>query len=523
MTGVGAFLWTFLRRDRWMYVSWGLGVAVFYWSQAVSVEGLYTTQAEFDQAAASMAANSAFVAMAGPARALNTLGGQVAWQATAFGAILAGLMSMFLVGRHTRAEEESSRDEILRAAPVDRHASLTAAILDALLANAVLGALVTLSLVVVPLRLADSLALGVGLTLAGWCFTGASAMAAQVTSSTRGMYGIVGALIAASYAVRAVGDVGNPALSWLSPLGWYQAMHAFSGLRWWPALLLLGLAAASTAAAYRLFAVRDFGSGLWAGRPGAGRADDTIASPFGLAWRLQRASLVGWAAGTGLYGIAFGSIGNDVGTLLGTSRTGHEVFVQGTGDVVDGFYAVALVTLALMASGFALASALRPHGEEDAGRVEPLLGTGLSRVRWALGHVAVTVLGSLSVLASGGLGLGLGFWLVTHDPGRVGPFVAGAVGFVAPMLVLSGVARLLWGLAPRWCHLAWLGLVLGVGVLFFGPVLRLPGWLQDLSPFHHMALVPAEPFRWSSFAALLGVAAALSAAGVLAFAHRDLD
>ena len=89
-----------------------------------------------------MASNSAFVAMAGPARALNTIGGQVMWQASAFGAIVAGLMSMFLVGRHTRAEEESGRDELVRAAAVSRHASLTAALADALLANVVLGALV---------------------------------------------------------------------------------------------------------------------------------------------------------------------------------------------------------------------------------------------------------------------------------------------------------------------------------------------------------------------------------------------
>ena len=63
-----------------------------------------------------MADNAAFIAMAGPARALNTVGGQVAWQASAFGAIVAGMMSMFLIGRHTRAEEESGRDELVRAA-----------------------------------------------------------------------------------------------------------------------------------------------------------------------------------------------------------------------------------------------------------------------------------------------------------------------------------------------------------------------------------------------------------------------
>ena len=71
------FLRTFLRRDRWMLLWWSVGVTVLYWSQAVSVDGLYATQAEFDRAAASMEGNAAFIAMAGPARALNTIGGQV--------------------------------------------------------------------------------------------------------------------------------------------------------------------------------------------------------------------------------------------------------------------------------------------------------------------------------------------------------------------------------------------------------------------------------------------------------------
>ena len=55
-------------------------------------------------------------------------------------------MSMFLIGRHTRAEEESGRDELLRAAPSDGTRPMTAALLDALIANVVLGALVAVSL-----------------------------------------------------------------------------------------------------------------------------------------------------------------------------------------------------------------------------------------------------------------------------------------------------------------------------------------------------------------------------------------
>ena len=128
MTGTGTFIRMFLRRDRWMMFWWIAGGTLLYFGQAPSVDATYTSQAEFDRAATSMEQNVAFIAMTGPARALNTVGGQVAWQAMAFGAIVAGLMSMFIVGRHTRAEEESGRDELVRAAAVGRHAPIVAAL-----------------------------------------------------------------------------------------------------------------------------------------------------------------------------------------------------------------------------------------------------------------------------------------------------------------------------------------------------------------------------------------------------------
>ena len=78
------------------------------------------------------------------------------------------------------------------------------------------------------------------------------------------------------------------------------------------------------------------------------------------------------------------------------------------------------------------------------------------------------------------------------------------LAYLAPVLVLSGVARLLYGVAPR---AAVAGLarrcVFCVVVMMFGELLRLPQWLQDVSPFEHLALVPAQDFRWAPFLALL--------------------
>ena len=194
-----------------MLLWWSAGVALLYWSQAISVDGLYTTQADFDRAAASMESNAGFIAMTGPARALNTIGGQVTWQSAAFGAIAAGLMSMFLVGRHTRAEEESGRDEMLRAAAVGRQSTDDGDVPDrARSPTSLLGALVALSLIAYPLEVADSLALGVGRGPLRVFFSGVALVAAQLTSTTRATYGLTGAVLGLAYALRAIGDVGHP-------------------------------------------------------------------------------------------------------------------------------------------------------------------------------------------------------------------------------------------------------------------------------------------------------------------------
>lgn len=522
VTGTGTLLRAFVRRDRWILLAWVIGITLLYYMQAPSVDSLYETQAEFDRAAAGMENNAAFIAMAGPARALNTVGGQVAWQAGAFGAVLAGLMSMFLIGRHTRVEEETGRDELVRAAAVGRQAPQTAALLLALIANGLVGVTVSLSLLSYGLAAPGCVALGVALCLTGAVFTGTALLAAQLTQGARSMYGIAGAVIGLAYALRAVGDLGDGTLSWLSPIGWGQAMHAFSGERWWPALLLVVGAVASCAAAYAVFTRRDIGSGVLAARPGPTRAGGDLASAFGLAWRLQRGALLGWGAGILLFAMAYGSVGNDVGELIGDSEASREMFTQGGADLVDGFYASAVLMLALVCAAYAVSSALRPRGEEAAGRVEVLLATALPRWRWQLGHVVITVLGSVAMVTLAGIGLGLGYGLAIGDLGQVGRMTVVALPYSAPVLVLAALARLVTGLVPRLAGLAWLALGFCVVVMFFGPLLDLPEWLNDLSPFNHLALVPAEDFRVAPFLVLLAVAALVSLLGQAAFRRRDV-
>jgi ABC-2 type transport system permease protein len=178
--------------------------------------------------------------------------------------------------------------------------------------------------------------------------------------------------------------------------------------------------------------------------------------------------------------------------------------------------------LAVIAAGFTVSSALRPRAEEDQGRLETLLSTALPRHRWLLGHLSITVAGTLLVMAAAGVGIGTGYGLVSGDWERFGPLVAACLVQVPGVLVLGAVARLLHGWQPRAAPLAWIGLVFAAVVMFFGELLDFPEWLVDLSPLTHLGSYPAGSVDWTGFAFVLSGAALASLAGLWGFTRRDV-
>ena len=190
------------------------------------------------------------------------------WQIAIYGAITLALMSLFMVGRHTRADEESGRAELVRSTVVGRHAAIAAALLVMTAANALAALLVTVTLPTVGLDVAGSFALGAAMAGCGWVFGALAAVTAQLSENTHVGSGVAGALLGLAFVVRAAGDVGDGVLTWFSPIGWTSLVQPFTGERWW----VLGLFAAAVAvlvpAAFVLASRRDLGAGLWAARPG---------------------------------------------------------------------------------------------------------------------------------------------------------------------------------------------------------------------------------------------------------------
>lgn len=523
--GTGHLVRFFLRRSRLALVLWVLGTAVLYPIQAAAMYAAYPTQADLDKLAASMSGNAALMAMAGPDLALNTVGGQTAWQISAFGAILAGLMSTFIVARQARSGEESGADELIMAGAVGRAAPLAATVLVLLLANLGLIVVVALSLMACDLSAVGSWTLAAAGGLTGLVFGALALVFAQISSTTRGVWGMTGAAIGIAYALRAAGDVGDNAIRWLSPIGWGQQARAYADERWWPLALLAAAATVTVCAAIILRSRRDFGAGLIRQRPGP--PDRSWGGGvYELSWRLARPAIIGWILGLAFGGAAYGAIGDGVDDIIAGDSDIGGVLSGGESAgaaLIDGFYGSAVLMLAIIASGFAVSLVLRARGEEAAHRGEPLLAAGASRPTYLISHVLTALVAPVAGVVAGGAAAGAVYGVVAGDANRAAQLMGAGLGYVPAIWVVVGVAVVLIGAAPRFAAVSWVAVAFVAIAMFFGPLLKFPQWLLDISPFTHVALVPLDDVRWTPLIVLTAIAASLIAVGAVAFTRRDID
>jgi ABC-2 type transport system permease protein len=114
---------------------------------------------------------------------------------------------------------------------------------------------------------------------------------------------------------------------------------------------------------------------------------------------------------------------------------------------------------------------------------------------------------------------------VLGDPvAQVGTLIWASLVQLPGILVLGAVVIAAIGLVPRAAAaVSWAVLMASIllGPLF-GPMLKLPQWAQDLSPFTHVPRVPAVPVTAAPVLALTAVVAALALTGLASLRHRDL-
>src|SRR5216683_955580 len=183
LAGTGALIRLILRRDRLLLPLWIVVVGLVPIGVAAAFAKLYPTAESLRAFADHCMSNPAVVAILGPVFA-PTLGGLTAWRTSAMGMLGAGLPSLLIVIRHTRAEEEAGQRELLASTVVGRHAPLSAALIVMLAANLALATFVASGLISLGLPPAGSIALGLSWAAAGWIFAAVASLTAQLSAST---------------------------------------------------------------------------------------------------------------------------------------------------------------------------------------------------------------------------------------------------------------------------------------------------------------------------------------------------
>ncbi|MEU2200405.1 hypothetical protein [Isoptericola sp. NPDC019482] len=527
LTGTWSLVRFILRRDRVRLLVWSLGIPLLYLG-ALPEYVLMADDPTGLQARATLVQSPAMIAMTGPGYGTDdyTVGAAVANELVLWVVLALAVMSILQVVRHTRAEEESSRSELVRAAAVGRHAAVVAAAIVVLAVNLVVALLSTGVLVSNDLPAIDSLAMTLGIAVSAMTFGAVALVAAQVTEHSRGATGLSMAVLGAAFTLRTIGDmqeVHGSWVSWLSPIAWAQQMRAYVDLRWWPAVIGLVAIVLLLLVASALASRRDFGGGLVPDRRGRADARPGLRSPAAIVWGQQRMSLLWTALGLGVMWLATGTVIAQIPSMTDSLRE-NPVYsaLLGEGDLEKAFLGIIVLYAALGAAAFGLVATLRAKSEEEAGRAEYALATPVSRGRWLGATLVVGSVGTAVVMITGILALAAGAAASgVHEP-SFGAIAEAGLLYLPALLVLVGLAAALYAWVPRATALVWFVFGYTLVVEMFADLFDLPEWARRLSPFWWVPDSFTSDVDWGHVGGLCAVALVLFVLAFVGFRRRDV-
>ena len=523
-----------LQRDRITLPAWILGMAGFLAATTAMFEDNYAKHPQLLEPDTRIVVENPGMRVLGLVTG-SSVGGYTLHRDALTLAVLATMMSVLAVVRHTRQSEELGREEMLGAGVVGRYASLCAAVLVALAANVALAVLLGLGMVVAGQPVAGSLVGGASVALVGVVFTGVAAVTSQLASTARGAIGLASAGLGVSFMLAALGNmlgtVDSAALrvtsawpAWLSPIGWSQQMRPFADNIWWPLSLAVLVMASLCLLALVLVGKRDVGRGMVPEHRGAAHASPALLSSVGLVWRLQRGAVLGWVIGMLGFGLVFGALSDQIAGLEGEATEWYATF-GGDVDLLGAYWASMMQVAGMAVSIYVVTLLLRLHHDEVQGELEAVLGTAVSRVRWLAAYAVNALAGAVLLLLVFALAMAVTGGQVLGAPGPLFRDLVVAALIQLPAIGLLGaVVVTVSMLLPRWSvGLSW-SLVVGsifVGPMF-GPALGLPTWLLDLSPFTHVPNAPAVDPTMGPILGLCLACGMLASAAVLLLTRRNL-
>lgn len=509
------------RRDRILVPAWYAGLLLVCFASAAATPGLYDSEAARVEAAEAINASPGLVALYGPILDVHSTGELAMTKMTVLYSVLVAVMLLFVVRRHSRMDEENGQAELLGGTAITARAPLLAAIWFGALISLLLGLLAALVNIAGGLDVVGSIAFGASWAGVGLVATGLTAVACQLSASSRTCAAIASTTIGVLFVLRAVGDTSSASwLSWLSPFGWNTRLRAYSDTRWWVLVLYLASALVLAGVAIALRQRRDLGAGVVAARPGPATGTPRLADAIALSLRVHTPPLIGWTLAMACMGAVFGAISPSFDAFDSEGIQEMLQRIGGEGAFRDTLLAAVVSVVAIIVSCFAIAVIVHGSADEHDGRTEQVLATATSRSREFTATTLVAFGGATWLLLVSGVTLAAG---VGNDSDHSLVFLATSALAQAPAVwTVIALAALCYAWRSRLALLGW-GLVLLFTTLGeVGEMLDLPRWLIDLSPYSHAAGMPQEDFALGPALALTGIAVVLTALAWWRYRGRDI-
>lgn len=527
LQGLGPSLRLLVRRLRVQVLAWALPLWLLLAVTPPAYEDVYPSLQEREPLVESMRDTAGTRLLYGALPLPGRIGQLVQWETGTYLLICVGLMATLLTCRAMRADEDDGLVEVQRGSGAGHLVPFMAPVLVvwgavALVAGGAGLVLTGLTRIVSELTVSGAWALAGAVAATGWAFAALAALSSQLCRQAGPARGLALTALGCSFALRVLADESGAGwLRWFTPLAWRDLVRPYSDDRVWPLVVCAGIAVLLEAAADGLFARREYLGGCLPDR-GSSRRRWRLGGYADLQARLALRSAVAWSVTVAATSALFGAMTGSVTGLLGPdSATGSYVGRLASGSPVEQFMGLLTVMTVLLVAVAGVQRVTALAADERAGFVEFEVAAGVSRARLFLAQAGVAVVESVVLLAlSGGVLAAVTGTQLTDDH-AVGRALVLTVSQAPGVLAAIGIALALVGLAPRLSALSWAVLGWSVFAQFFGALVGLPDWAQELSVLGHHLDVIGDP-DWTPLAVQTAIGLAGMLAGLLGHRRRDL-